>query len=283
MYIALTGTEDDLHKLETLTLQNAVCIDLKNSFTSNLKLSLEAVSTPFYVGLLASGLSQSKLIENFAKQGAAGCLQSYETAKTLLDNKSYLTGIQSIIPTFQAMHEYGLANNQFQALYKLVAMRFYGALEDLSKQALKIIITKNICNLDILSAQGLKIAKSDCVKLKRRIIQQQQEHSLTIEHAYDEEISHLSYQVFQYTELFSALMNFSIPDNIIDLLTRLESSRHLFTHRNSIVDQKYINEVGNNLEIGDTLHASPDDMYRWQNAIIDYSAALLESLDTAYS
>lgn len=276
IYIAGVGSADALYPLKQLGLEGGGCQVILDEFLFNFKSTLEAVSVPFYVGLFAASMSQNKLLEKLVcKARDEGCTDSLSVANYLINNESYTTGIESIIPSFQKLESHNLLSAQFEALYKLAVIRFYGCLEELSKQTLKLLITSDISRLDALSAKDIKIGKSKCQTLKARILQSQQEQSMSLAQAYDEEILNKGYSLEQYSKIFSELAGVSFNNAGMESIKKLESSRHLFVHRNSVIDQKYINETGCHQSLGEVLKVPAGNMYKWQNHLVSYARELI--------
>ncbi|VXB75155.1 hypothetical protein [Pseudomonas sp. 8O] len=276
IYMARVGNADALHPLNELDLEIDGCQEILDEFLSNFKNTLEAVSVPFYVGLFAASMSQNKLLEKLLNKARdEGCKDALSVATYLLNNKSYAAGIGSVIPSFQRLESDGILSSQFETLYKLAAIRFYGCLEEFSKQALKLLIVKDISRLDALSVKGIKIGKSKCETLKARILQSQNESSMTLSQAYDEEILNKGYSLEQYSMIFGELVGVSFNSADIDSIKRLESSRHLFVHRSSMVDQKYIDETGCDESIGEILSVPASSMYEWQDNLVSYAKDLI--------
>lgn len=276
IYVARVGSVDSLYYLKELKLDEEECQSILNEFLYNLKTALEAVSVPFHVGLFTASMSQSKLLEKLLhKARDEDCKDSLSVATYLMNNKSYTIGIESVIPSFQELDSHGILSSQFETLYKLAAIRFYGCLEELSKQALKFLVIRDINRLDTLSAKGIKIGKSNCEKLKDRILQSQRDLSISLGQAYDEEILNKGYSLKQYSTIFNELAGANFNPTDIDSIKKLESSRHLFVHRSSVIDQKYIDEVSCNQSVGETLKVSVGNMYEWQDHLVSYTKELI--------
>ena len=111
--------------------------------------------------------------------------------------------------------------------------------------------------------------------MKARILQSQQELSMTIDQAYDEEVLNKGYSLEQYSNIFNELIDANFSGERIDSIKKLESSRHLFVHRSSLIDQKYIDETGCNQSLGETLKLPANYMYEWQNSLISYVKELI--------
>lgn len=276
IYIARVGSADALYPLKELKLEIENSQEILDEFLSNFKNALEAVSAPFHVGLFAATMSHSKLLERLLhKARDKDCKDALSVATYLMNNKSYTIGIESIIPSFQKLESLGVFSSQFETLYKLTAIRFYGCLEELSKQSLKLLITRDIYQLDILSAKDIRIGKSKCKTLKARILQSQQELSISLEQAYDEEILNKGYSLEQYSMILCELTGASFNSEDIESIKKLESTRHLLVHRSSIIDQKYIDETSCNENIGETLKVSARSMYEWQDHLVSYTKELI--------
>jgi hypothetical protein len=277
------GKTDALYKISSLNLKSASVSAISEEFHSNFKSILEAAAVPFYVALFAASMSQAKLIEDLLKEAQKGYRDNFSVAMFLMNNESHLKGIESVVPTFESLEEHRLLTEQFEVLYKIIAISFYGCLESLSKSLLKCLILDDTSRLDQLHAQGLKVGKSNCQTLKARLSQTQNQDGLNLSEAYDDNILNKGYSFEQYTFIFSCLCGFSCSNRICTNLKTLESSRHLIVHRNSEIDQKYIDETGINAAIGDKLQVSSIDMYAWQDSIIEYASNLIKSVDCTCS
>ncbi|RUO31618.1 hypothetical protein CWE12_01060 [Aliidiomarina sedimenti] len=284
IYIARVGSGDALYPLKVLELTVEGCQGILDEFLSNFKNILEAVSVPFHVGLFTASMSQVRLTEKLLhKARDEGCRDSFSVATYLMNNKSYTAGIESVIPSFQKLESHGILSAQFETLYKIAAIRFYGCLEEFSKQVLKLIVANDISCLDTLSAKDIRIGKSKCETLKARILQSQQELSMTIDQAYDEEVLNKGYSLEQYSNIFNELIGANFAGASIDSIKKLESSRHLFVHRSSLIDKKYIDETGCNQSLGESLKLPANYMYEWQNSLISYVKELILKTSVKFS
>lgn len=282
-YLARKGEADPLYPIKSISFSSLRVESARQSILSNIKDTMEGASTPFFVGLFAASMSQHKLINDLLLQAKNGCFESYAVSQYLLKNEVFKKGIESIIPSFEKLEKEGLFSAQFHTLYKLVAIRFYGCLEEASKELLKLVICHDLSRLDTIHQNGCKIGKSSCATLKARIEQDQRESLLSIDDAYDEHILNKGYKIGQYTDIFKSAIGFSIPSQTLSEIQKLEFSRHLLTHRSGIIDQKYIDETNTQLQVGDKLPISARDMYTWQDSIIKYIAELLSCVSQANS
>jgi hypothetical protein len=237
---------------------------------------MEAASVPLYVAMQAGSITRNAMIEFLIKSGGEGDLASIHSSKLLLNDTSPFDGL---IPTFQTLHEHGILSQHFGTLYKTLAIQFYGCVEDLSKQLLKAVLTKDIQLLNQLDSKGLKIGKSDCSKLKRRIDQERNENNMSLEQAYDETVFNKGYSFEQYNEIFLELVGFNFGMQQENCLKRLESSRHLFVHKNSIIDQKFLLETQSSALRGTILNVTAEMMYEWESAVISHACNLLKACD----
>lgn len=275
-YIKCVGSNDRLYPLESIALRTQSSIKINSDFLANLKLTMEAATVPIYVAIEAGSSARHALIKFLLESGEKGDIANLNASMLLLKSTSML---DSLIPTFENLNGHQILSQHFETLYKALAIQFYSYIEDLSKQILKAILIKNITLLDHLGARGLKIKKSDCKKLKARIDQERSENKLTLDEAYDEIILNKGYLFEQHHKIFEELVGLNLPQQQLVCLKNLESSRHLFVHRNSIIDQKFISETGTTQLSGTTLGVNAQMMYEWEKAVIGYAHLLLQASD----
>lgn len=279
IYIQKNPGHDVLDSLEGLTLNNPECEHLKTLCLVNLRLIFESLSIPFHLLNLGGSQSFYNLVKQLQEKAAGGCATSLSIATHLMNEKYYLVGIQSVTPTFQLIKENSLLENHIQTLYKLGLTRFYGCLEELSKELLKILICHDFSNLDRLESADKRIGRSRCGRLKNKIIEDQRVEGYSLSEAYDENILNKGYQLDQFSELFGILTSFRCATQQKENLLQLEAVRHLITHRSGIVDAKYLNETNSSQAIGEAITITPQEMYDWQNAIIYYFGNLIKAVD----
>lgn len=278
-YLARKGDADALHPIKSINFSCPKIESARRTALSNIKDTMEGASTPFFVGLFAASMSQHKLINDLLLQAKNGCLNSYAVSQYLLENKVFNKGIESIIPSFEKLEKEGLFSSQFHTLYKLIVIRFYGCLEESSKELLKLTICHDLSRLNMIQ----EIGRSKGPKLKAKLEQEQRDSSSSMEEAYDEIILNKGYKLAQYTDIFRGAIGFTISSDTLSELQKLEFNRHLITHHSGVVDQKYIDETGSQQSLGDSLKISVSEMYSWQNSIIKYIAELLSCLSKANS
>lgn len=279
IYITRVGRPDALYSLMEIKLSVEHCQMILDNFIGNFKNTLEAVTVPFHVGLFTASMSQVKLTEKLLNKARnKGCRTSFDVALYLMNNKSYRVGIEAVIPSFQKLEDHGILSPQFETIYKLAAIRFYGCLEELSKEVLKFLITRNVSCLVTLATKVIRIGKSKCDTLKARIEQDQRELSLSFDQAYDEHILNKGYSLEQYSKIFQEILSVSFTLSCFEDIKRLEASRHLFVHTNSVIDQKYIDKTGCSQPCGDVLRLPASSMYTWQASLVTYVQELFSKI-----
>lgn len=274
-YMKCAGSNDRLYPLESVALGSQSSIRIQSHIITNLKLIMEAASVPIYVAIEAGSSARQSLIKFLIENGETGDIVSLNASMLLLNSTSMF---DSLIPTFKNLNEHKILSQHFETLYKALAIQLYGCIEDFSKQILKAILMKDITLLDKLSTKNLKIRQSECKKLKARIDQDQKEKNLTLEEAYDENIPN-GYLFEQYYKIFEELVSFNLSRNNLDCLKNLEFSRHLFVHKNSVIDQKFILETNTSEPPGTILAVTAQMMYEWEKAVVDYTSILLKTSD----
>jgi len=283
IYLQKTAGNDVLDPLRSLQLTDPQCDKQKTACLENLKLIFESLTIPFFLLQIGSSQCLHTLVKKLQEKAADGCDLSLAVATHLFNEKYYLAAVESISPTFQLIHEKSFVKPQLQTLYKLGMSRFYGCLEEASKELLKILICEDLTRLDTLDSIGKRIGRSNCTTLKNRITSDQQQYNLMLSEAYDENILNKGYQIEQYTELFECLSGFQRAASDFSSLKTLESGRHLVIHRSSVIDVKYLSEVSSLQSVGDKLLVSAQDIYGWQNSLVSYFTDLIRYVDAEVS
>ncbi|CAK3163530.1 RiboL-PSP-HEPN domain-containing protein [Vibrio crassostreae] len=247
---------------------------LVSEFLTEARTIFEVSSLPFFVAFFAAGVSHSKLLESLLlKAKEDGCAKSHEVAMFLLEKQLYTTAVSAVVPTFENLHEAEILADQIEKLNNSIVMNAYGCLEKYSKFVLKSILLEDLYSgLNHLESSSLKIGNSSPNKLKNRIDADSREsdNELSETELYDEHILNKGYSVEQYTELFSALYDFLPSPLLLSELRKIESLRHILIHRNGVIDQKYVNEVDQNLSVGQKVTLSPTELKSFMEAFGDY-------------
>lgn len=275
LYIARIGKHDALYKIKEIAIGNDRYALIHNEFVSNFKLANEAASVPMYFAMLAGSETMKKIKDILLHQARSGDSDSFQILRRFLDGNMMIKGFESVIPTYQVAHETGFLATHIDVLYKLIAIRFYGCLEDFSKKCLKYIVLNDNDFLMKIHEADIKIGNRITKKLYDGIINYHNNGYETIEDAYDDTILNLGYKFTIYSRIFT-LNGCEFDKNTISQLQMFESSRNIIVHKNSIMDKKYLDESRQSeySELNQLLKLTANEMRTWQQQIVNYSSIL---------
>lgn len=155
----------------------------------------------------------------------------------------------------------------------------WGAFEILAKDAFIIYVDKNPISIKSLQENP---------STKNRFELQKFTSEILIEHEFD--LSNNMGKVIGRNQDFSDIVTIKetydtlFPDSVSERnilrekdLWNLSQKRHLIVHRRGIVDQKFLNKTGLELNVGDEINISPEKLYSYVKQTIQCGIAILKS------